>query len=58
MDLRDPSHLFYTGPMSLSKADTEKVRQMLLDLIQTTNKIVINSPSETIRCMNIDWFEY
>lgn len=58
MDLKDPQNLFYTGPMSLSHADAERVRDLFLDFLQAANKLVVESPSETVRCMNIDWFEY
>jgi uncharacterized protein (TIGR02147 family) len=58
MDARDPQHLYYTGPMSLSAADADRLRQLILDFIQATNKIVVESPSEVVRCLNIDWFEY
>ena len=58
MDYRDPNDLFYTGPMSLSHTDAQKVRSWFLDLIQQINKMVVESPSETVRCLNLDWFEY
>jgi uncharacterized protein (TIGR02147 family) len=58
MDLRDANHLYYTGPMSLSVEDSGAVRQKLLDLIQSVNRLVVDSPSETVRCLNLDWFEY
>lgn len=58
MDFRDSRNLFYTGPMSLSAQDSDQIRKLILDFIQTTNKVVIESPSEVVRCLNIDWFEY
>lgn len=58
MDGRADQDLFYTGPMSLSAPDAERLRQLILDFIQSTNKIVVDSPSEAVRCLNIDWFEY
>lgn len=58
MAIRAEHDLFYTGPMSLSTEDAQKLRQMILDFIQSINKIVVDSPSEVIRCLNIDWFEY
>lgn len=58
MDWRASTNLFYTGPMSLGVADSEKVHAMLLDFLQNVNKLVVDSPSETVRCLNFDWFEY
>lgn len=52
------SSLFYTGPMSLSEEDASLVRQMLLDLVQKINALVVKSPSQTVRCLNLDWFRY
>ncbi len=47
-----PQDLYYTGPMSLSGPDADRLRQMILDFIQRSNKIVIDSPSEVVRCLN------
>ena len=58
MDQRDPADLHYTGPMSLAVADVEKVRTLLLDFIARVNALVVESPSETVRCLNVDWFAY
>ncbi len=58
MDTQESSNLFYTGPMSLSLDDSEKVSRMILDFIQQVNKLVVESPSETARCLNFDWFKY
>lgn len=58
--MEDPSeaHLFFTSPMSLSREAAEEVRKMLPSFIEKVQKIVGPSPSETVRCLNIDWFEY
>jgi uncharacterized protein (TIGR02147 family) len=58
MDLKSPQNTFYTGPLSLSRTDVERVRQILVDAIATINKLVVASDSETARCLNIDWFEF
>lgn len=57
MDWLEEKNLFYTGPMSLSEEDALKVRGMLLELVQEINKLVVNSPSKTARCLNLDWFQ-
>jgi uncharacterized protein (TIGR02147 family) len=51
-------NLFYTGPMSLSRETVDRVRAELPAFIEKINKWVIPSPSETVRCLNIDWFDY
>lgn len=56
--LKRDSDLFLTFPMSLSKNDADKLRSMIPDFIEKINKIVGPSPSETVRCLNIDFFEY
>lgn len=58
MDKNRSGNLFYTAPLSLSDALAEKIREQLLQFIQTQTKKVSESPSETLRCLNIDWFEY
>lgn len=58
MDQRNDSDIFYTCPMSLSQKDAEVIRAMLLKYIQEILAVMRPSPSETIRCLNIDWFEY
>lgn len=58
MDLRSDEDLFFTGPMSLSQEAATEIRRMLPSLIERVQKIVRPSTSETVRCLNIDWFEY
>lgn len=58
MDTRLESDLYYTCPMSLSVEAEEKVRNLLLKTIQEALKVVGPSPSEEVRCLNIDWFKY
>lgn len=58
MELRGDRDLFFTSPMSLSKEVAEEVRKMIPQFIQNVMKAVGPSPSETTRCLNIDWYEY
>jgi uncharacterized protein (TIGR02147 family) len=59
MDRVDRSReLFFTSPMSLSADDVVWVRTQLLDLIEVLSKRVKDSPSETLACLNIDWFGF
>lgn len=58
MEQKAENDLFYTCPMSLSKADAERIRGYLLSAIQHILEIVRPSPSEQVACLNLDWFEY
>ena len=52
-----PHELAYTAPMTLSAEDVGKIRDLLSDLVEKTDQIVTDSPSEKLYCMNLDWFE-
>lgn len=51
-------NLFFSSPMSLSVETAELIRQKLPSFIEEIMKVVRPSPSEVVRCLNIDWFEY
>jgi uncharacterized protein (TIGR02147 family) len=51
-------NLFYTGPMSLSNELAAQIRQEIPTFIERLYKRLGPSESETVRCLNIDWFEY
>lgn len=55
---RNPEDLFLTMAFSLSEADAGKLRKLLPQWFQEVSRIVDPSPSETVRCLNIDYFEY
>lgn len=50
--------IFVSAPVSMGKKDAELFRAELLKLIKAFSKLVEPSPSETLRCLNIDWFEF
>mgnify|MGYP000567757479 CR=1 FL=1 len=50
--------IHYTFPMSLSQEVAEKVREELPAFVEKLSKWVGPSPSEVVRCLNMDWFEY
>ena len=58
MEQKNEADLFYVSPMSISIADAEKVRAMILQMIQDVVEVMRPSPSEKVCCLNIDWFEY
>jgi uncharacterized protein (TIGR02147 family) len=58
MDNKNQEDLFFTSPMSLSKSVAREIRKKIVDLIQEVRKDSAPSDSETVRCLNIDWFEF
>lgn len=55
-EMMESSELAFSSPMTLSKADAEKVRQALVEMIKRINQIRDPSPSETLWCLGLDWF--
>lgn len=51
-----PRDLFYTGPMALSEEAALSIRAQLVDVVEKATKAATKSDSETLRCLNIDWF--
>lgn len=58
MTMPDEKNFFATVPMVLSESLAEKFRQELPQLVQNIIGEVAPSPSETVRCFNIDYFEF
>lgn len=58
IDRMDSDELFYTGPMALSYEAVEEVRKELVHLIERVSEKVVDSKSETLSCLNIDWFKF
>jgi uncharacterized protein (TIGR02147 family) len=54
--LRD-DELAYTAAMTLSAEDAERIRELMSEIVEKTDKIVTDSPSEKLYCMCLDWFE-
>lgn len=50
--------IHFSFPMNLSEKDAERIREEVLKLIETVNRIVAPSPSETVQCLNIDYFSF
>lgn len=53
-----PQDMFYTGLVSLSAADLRAFRQELVELVARFTERVKESPSETMACLNLDWYEF
>jgi len=49
--------LMFTGPMTLSEQDFQKLRERMVGLIQEVSDTVKDSKSEKLVCFNIDFFE-
>ncbi|KYG64102.1 hypothetical protein AZI86_14980 [Bdellovibrio bacteriovorus] len=56
MENQSDEDLFYSGPMVLSDIAAKKIRKVLINAIETATKEVTNANSETLRCLNVDWF--
>lgn len=54
----ESEQFFYTAPMVVSEEVAQKVRQELPNFVEKIAKWVQPSPSEVLRCLNIDWFSY
>lgn len=57
MDHRQPSELFFSAPMSISKKDFAVIREQLNLAIKKMVDIAKDSPAEDVVCLNIDFFE-
>lgn len=51
------SALHYTAPMTLSKRDAKKLRELITQFLERVDTIVEPSPSEELHCLTIDWFK-
>ena len=49
--------LHYTSPLTISKKDVLKVREMIVQFLEQVDKVIEPSPSEELFCLNIDWFK-
>lgn len=58
MEKKRDEDVFFTSPMSISRAASIEIRNLLPTFIQNVMKIAGPSDSETTSCLNIDWFEY
>jgi hypothetical protein len=51
------NEIAYTAPVTLSKADALRIREILARTIERADAIVGPSACEKLYCLNIDWFE-
>lgn len=50
--------LHYTAPLTVSAEDALKIREMIVQFLEKVDKVIDPSPSEEVRCLNIDWFKF
>lgn len=55
--MRNPGALHYTALHSLSRSDFERIKRMLLEMIDATRAVVGPSKEEELACVAIDWFK-
>jgi len=53
----DEDQFHYTGVFTLSRADFERIRTVLIDTIANVRKRIIESPEEELVCLSCDWFQ-
>lgn len=58
MNFQTDETFFYSGQYALSKEVADQLRRQLPDIIENILKLVRPSPSQTTRCLNIDFFEF
>lgn len=58
MENKNNNDLFFTFPFSIASEDVEKMRSLLLNIITEVNKVVEQTTPSTVRCLNIDFFEF
>lgn len=58
MEHFDPrQELYFTGPYALSKELMPVLRGKLIRLVEECTQLVVKSESETLACLNVDFFE-
>lgn len=53
----EATKLHYTAPMTLSKKDAFRIRELITQFLQGIDDVIEPSPSEELHCLNIDWFQ-
>jgi uncharacterized protein (TIGR02147 family) len=54
----EKTDLLFTSPASVSKKDFKRIREFLLDAIESCATIVKDSPAEELALLNIDWIVF
>lgn len=57
MDGKSDHQIFFTAPMALSREAKEHIHGVIRKTLAGLTKIAAESESETLVCLNLDWFE-
>ena len=57
METQKKNDLYYTAPMVLADSDIKIIRDKILKLIREATELARESKSESLMCLNLDWFE-
>ena len=49
--------LRFTCPLTISKKDALRLREMIVHFIEKVDPMILESPSEQLHCLIIDWFQ-
>jgi uncharacterized protein (TIGR02147 family) len=52
-----PKNLHYSGVLAISKKDGERIKSMILDMLQNTEKVIIPSKEERLFVLLVDFFK-
>jgi uncharacterized protein (TIGR02147 family) len=55
-DTLGEEEMMFTSPMSLSRADFHRIRELLADTLKQISPIVKDSPAEEVACLNVDFY--
>ena len=56
LNRNDQHDLHYTCPITVSKDDAEKIRELCIEFIKKVDTLAVPSVSEEALCLNLDWF--
>lgn len=54
---QEEDEIALTGPITLSQKDAVKVKRLIEKLLTEVSELVEDSPPETLRCLNLDFFK-
>lgn len=58
MEAEDDTNLYYSGPMSLSRAALGEVRELLIQLLSQVRSKAESSEADALACLNLDLFTF
>lgn len=58
LDSATEADLFFTGPMTISRAAAAELREALVTTIRRASDLASSSNAERTACLNVDWFDF